>query len=32
VECFVVRWNIERYRELLEITTDPAQRRLIEFF
>jgi hypothetical protein len=32
VEHFVVRWNIECYRELLEIITGPAQRRMIEFF
>ena len=27
---FVARQNIEHYRELLKITTDPAERRMIE--
>ena len=27
---FVARQNIEHYRELLKITTDPAERRVIE--
>jgi len=30
MEGFVTRQNIEHYREMLKITTDPAQRRLIE--
>ena len=27
---FVTRQNIEHYRELLKITSDPAERRMIE--
>ena len=30
VERFVIRQNIEHYRELLKITRDPAERRQIE--
>ena len=30
MDGFVARQNIEHYREMLKITTDPAQRRLIE--
>jgi hypothetical protein len=30
VERFVLRQNIEHYRELLKITVDPARRRQIE--
>jgi hypothetical protein len=30
MEGFVVRQNIEHYRAMLEITTDLAQRRVIE--
>jgi hypothetical protein len=30
VERFVIRQNIEHYRELLEITRDPKERRRIE--
>ena len=30
MDGFVSRQNIEHYREMLKITTDPAQRRLIE--
>jgi hypothetical protein len=30
VERFVIRQNIEHYRELLEITRDPTERRRIE--
>ena len=30
MERFVIRENIEHYRELLKITTDPAQRLKIE--
>jgi rubrerythrin len=30
VKGFVARQNIEHYRELLKITTDPAERRMIE--
>ena len=30
MDGFVARQNIEHYREMLKITTDPAQRQLIE--
>jgi len=30
VERFVIRQNIEHYRELLKITHDPTERRRIE--
>lgn len=30
MDGFVARQNIEHYREMLKITTDPVQRRLIE--
>jgi len=30
VEGFVIRQNIEHYREMLKITIDPAERRKIE--
>ncbi len=30
MERFVIRQNIEHYRELLKITPDPAQRQQIE--
>ena len=30
MERFVIRQNIEHYREMLKIVTDPVQRRLIE--
>jgi hypothetical protein len=30
VDGFVARQNIEHYREMLKITTDPAKRRQIE--
>jgi hypothetical protein len=30
MDGFVARQNAKRYRELLNITTDPAQRRVIE--
>jgi hypothetical protein len=30
MDGFVARQNIEHYREMLKITTNPAQRRLIE--
>ncbi len=30
MERFVIRQNIEHYREMLKITTDPEQRRQIE--
>jgi len=30
VERFVIRQNIEHYRELLKITRDPTERRRIE--
>jgi hypothetical protein len=32
VECFVIRQNIEHYRELLKIARDPAERGRIEKF
>ena len=30
MKCFVIRQNIEHYRAMLTITTDPAQRVQIE--
>ena len=30
MDGFIARQNIEHYREMLKITTDPARRRLIE--
>ncbi len=30
MEGFVIRQNIEHYREMLKITTDPTKRQMIE--
>ena len=30
MDGFVARQNIEHYREMLKITTDPAQRQMLE--
>ena len=30
MELFIIRQNLEHFRTILKITTDPAQRRVIE--